>query len=108
MTHEQLAGAADENMGFAPSVRAVEVPQIVELRAVVDVVREGAVAVVRSAGIVNHENIAPSGSRDRCCGHATPAVIDSGPNFPRGLAEQYNRQCRARRQSGCLSDTAGK
>jgi hypothetical protein len=55
MIHEQFAGAADENVRFAPSVRAVEVSQIVELRAFVDVVWEGTMAIVRSAGIVDHE-----------------------------------------------------
>jgi hypothetical protein len=55
MTHEQLAGGTDENVRSAPSVRAVEVSQIVELRAFVDVVWEGALAIVRSAGIVDHE-----------------------------------------------------
>src|SRR5262249_19239265 len=87
MTHEQLAGAADENVCFAPSVRAVEVVQIVEPRAFVDVVWEGAMAIVRSRG---SRNIAPSESRDRCCGHATPAAINSRPKLLRDLAGQDN------------------
>ena len=55
MAHQQLAGAANENMRSAPSVRAVEVSQIIEFRTFVDVVRKRAVAEVRSAGVMDHE-----------------------------------------------------
>jgi len=108
MTHEQFAGAADENVRFAPSVRAVEVSQIVELRVFVDVVREGAMAIVRSAGIVDHEI-----SRHR---RVEIVVISARHRQPQIVAEisleallgKITAERHARRQPSCLSDAAGK
>src|SRR6516165_7075519 len=52
---QKLAGPADDDKGFAPAVMALEVSQVVDLAAAVDVAREGTAAEIRSTGVVDYK-----------------------------------------------------
>ncbi len=52
---QHLSGAIDDNVGLPPSIRTLEMTEIVDLGADVDVIGKGPASVIRPAGIVDHE-----------------------------------------------------
>ncbi len=102
------AGAIDDNVSLAPAIRALELTEIVELGADVDVGGKGPMSVIRSAGIVDDEVARRRGIRFVVmrARHRLPEI--SGEIPLEILFREEGAQRLPRRQPAILSDASGE